>query len=132
MTVTITVDRVAVDHRLNEYVLYFVEDGPWQGDAEGLSAQLLAIQDRVLSAVDAAIDGGLAKLYPDSVGMNVRVQVDSPHGCPQRLQDLVDALQSHVKTDATYASALRDSEYVSAIRIVTGHQLGRFAPRVDA
>lgn len=126
MTATTTVDVVTWDEANGEWVLYLVESSPWPCDDDGWRARLGAIQDRILDAVDAAIDGGVAQRFPDSRGKRVRVQFDAPEGTPDRVALLVEAIRRHLRNDPIYADAIRSSQHVSGLRVVTGAELGRF------
>jgi hypothetical protein len=79
--------------------------------------------------VECAIDGGLIGQFPDSRGRPVRIQIDSPNGCPSELADLVDKVSAFLINDPTFADAIRQSTFINGLRLVTGHQLGRFKTR---
>ena len=100
---------------------------PWPGTDETLwKSTLLEIQSRILSAADVAIDGHLAEKYPDSVGRRIRIRVDSPSGCPVQLQTLIKAVGRFLREDPSYSEAIRSSDHIEDIRLVTGHEMGRF------
>jgi hypothetical protein len=122
----VTIDIITHDPNTDEFVLYLVEDGPWPESSKTWDEILSVIQERVLSAADVAIDGYLADKQPDSRGKRVRIQVDSPNGCPEQLQVLVSAIDDFLATDQSYSSAVRKSNHISGLRVVTGKQLGRF------
>jgi len=122
----IELDFITYDPTNDEFVLYLVEDGPWPDDEAGERKYLEDLQDRLLCAADAAIDGGVAKKFPDSRGKRVRIQVDSPHGAPPSVDELVEAVERYVHEDAEYTDALEALQHISGLRIVTGKQMGRF------
>ena len=129
VTTNVKIDHVTHDKKNAEYVVYLVEDGPWPRDAdddEQWEQSIARIYDRILSACDAVIDGVLSAHFPGSHGGNVRLQVDSPSGLPSRLNELISDLRRHLVEDDEYASAIRGSEYIGDLRLVTGHELGRF------
>lgn len=126
MNPTVRPDFVSFDEPRQEYVLYFVEDGPWPNRSESWRGLLTALQGRILDAVDAALDGGLAQAYPESIGQLVRIQVDSPSGEPQQVRELVNLVRQYLYEDPSYRAAIAGSAFVKGIRIVTGHELGRF------
>jgi hypothetical protein len=127
---SVCIDLVTEDLVSNEFVLYLVEDGPWPPAAtDEWPVELKRIQDRVLSAVDCAVGGGLIGPFPDSHGRPVRIQIDSPNGCPSELADLIDKLSEFLIDDPTFADAIRQSIFINGLRLVTGHQLGRFKTR---
>ena len=123
----VTLDLITTDATTGEYVLYLVEDGPWPLDQKRLEVELTRIQNRILNAVDVVTGGHLAKKYPDSIKGKVRIQIDSPSGLPKRLEDLIERVKEFVLKDANYYSAVTESPYVAQLRIVTGHEIGRFA-----
>jgi len=123
----VAIDMVTEDKANDEFVLYLVENGPWPPTAEQMTKTLRRIQYRIFAAVDAVLDGSLVKKYPDAHGKKVRIQIDSPHGQPVKLRQLVDNIETYIKNNSSeYALAIEKSRYVSGIRIVTGHELGRF------
>jgi hypothetical protein len=122
----VTADLVTYDQANDEYVLYLVEDGPWPQDEAGWRSRLAGIQERVLSAADVAIDGHLVEKYPDASGRKVRIQVDSPNGCPSQLESLVAAISRFLLEDASYSAAIPASPQLQGLRVVTGKQMGRF------
>ena len=122
----VTVDLVTYDQANDEYVLYLVEDGPWPQDEASWNSRLADIQERILSAVDVAIDGHLVKKFPDANGRKIRIQLDSPNGCPIQLSRLVTALGRFLLEDAAYAAAIQAAPQLQALRVMTGKQMGRF------
>src|SRR5262245_19851706 len=126
MSKRVTINHITHDPRTDEFVLYLVEDGPWPSAESGWETRLKAIQDRVLDAADVAINGYLAAKYPDAVGNGVRIQVDSPFGSPQQLDELVCALKCFLVEDESYATAIANSKSIRGLRLVTGKEIGRF------
>jgi hypothetical protein len=129
MTSTVTIDTITHDPANDELVLYLVEDGPWPASEEDWRACIRSIQDRILSAVEIAVDGGLTTRYPDSVGKGVRIQIDSPAGCPAPLEELVEAVARFLREDPSYAAAIEKSLHIRSLRVVTGTEMGRFGGR---
>ena len=125
----VTIDLISFDATSDEYVLYLVEDRPWPKEDADLSFRLKVIQERILSAVDIAVDGHLARQHAEASGKGIRIQVDSPGGAPEALDQLVAAVGRFIVADQSYADAVAQSPYVRGIRIVTGKQLGRFAAK---
>jgi hypothetical protein len=126
MPIHVTIDLVSHDPHNDEFVLYLVEDGPWPISEDGWADKLKTIQNKILDVFDASVDGGLEKVYPDSRGKAVRIQIDSPSGEPASLRSLVEKLNDFINSDKSYREAVMRSEFVRGVRIVTGHQLGRF------
>lgn len=128
----VTVDLVTHDEKSGEFVLYLVEDGPWPFDEAGWRECLAAIQERILSVADVAIDGLLARQYPDSAGKAVRIQIDSPSGCPRQLTTLIEAVRRFLSEDESYAAGVASSPQIRGLRVVTGQEIGRFSAGMDA
>src|SRR5437867_948264 len=123
---TVSIDLITYDGAHDEFALYLVEDGPWAAEEKERKAQLKVIGDRVLFAVDAAVDGVVSRNYPDALNKAIRIQVDSPHGSPEDLDRLVTAIREFLRTDATYSAAIAGSRYIRGLRVVTGKVMGRF------
>jgi hypothetical protein len=109
--------------------VYLVEEGPWPENDAGWSTRLRELQNRLYDAVDAVVDGDLAGRFPDLQGNAVRIQVDSPSGCPTQLQAFVDRFGEALDDPGEYRDAIAKSAFVSGLRVVTGHQMGRFQPK---
>jgi hypothetical protein len=124
MTKKVTINYITEDPNAGEWVLHLVEDGPWPAEGQAMEARLRAIQDRIYSAVDVALGGQLAGMYPEARGARVRVQVDSPNGCPERLQEMATALHKYINEHPDYLKDIGPSRNAEAIRVVTGHQIG--------
>ncbi len=123
MTTRVSLDMVTYDPLHDEFVLYLVEDGPWPASNEDWAIETERIRDRLLSAVEVALDGHLQVRFAESAGKKIRIQVDSPSGCPPQVSDLVARVEHFVHHNAEW---LKDVEALPALRIVTGHSLGRF------
>jgi hypothetical protein len=126
MKTILVIDTITYDPSNDEYVLYLVEDGEWPTDDEGWNECLRRIQNRIFDALDTVVDGHLLKQYPDSIGKTVRIQIDSPHGTPEPLHDLVLKIKDYIMNNVEYQEALTLSAFVRDIRIVTGAEMGRF------
>jgi hypothetical protein len=127
---TLKVDLVTQDPSSGELVVYLVEDGPWPASPDQMNARLREIQDRLYLALDAAIDGQIAQRFPNARGRAIRIQVDSPSGCPAELQRLVERFRALVAEDSEYGRAIRDSVHLGSLRVLTGAELGRFNGRL--
>ncbi|WP_435442737.1 MULTISPECIES: hypothetical protein [unclassified Variovorax] len=123
-----TIDVVSFDPVRDQYALHLVESEDLPDHVDDRRARLKAIQDRVFSAVDAAIDGHLAEKYPETLGQTVRVQVDSPSGRNDEIELVVSRVADYLSTDPEYVTATKKSTYVRAVHVLTSHQLGRFQP----
>lgn len=122
----IEINLITYDAKTDEFVLYLVEDGPWPSQEADWISCLRLIQNRILAAADVAIDGHLIGKFPDAAGKAVRIQVDSPSGCPGALEDLIVAVRRFLVEDASYRTAIAESAHLRALRIVSGKEIGRF------
>jgi len=125
----VTIDLITRDNASGEFVLYLLEDGPWPTGAPDWRPLLLRIQRRILAAVDVAVDGHLSEKYPDARKSDVRVEVDSPGGCPAQLEELIGAVRHFLENDPAYSEAIANSPHVGKLRLVMGKELGRFTPQ---
>lgn len=123
----VTVDLLAEDILTDEYVLYILENGPWPVGDDDWDALIIRIQNHVLDAFDAVVDGGVAKKFPESAGGKFRIQIDSPSGLPKQLKDLVCRIDEFVHDSSNeYGKGIGNSKFVSSLRVVTGHSIGKF------
>jgi len=123
---SLTINHVTEDPSNSEIVLYLIEDGPWPDDGAAWTEVIGRIKRRILVAADLVIDGMFAEKFPDSVGKKFRIQVDCPSGTPPEIQELVTSVSDIFANHQVYADAIRQSQFVSALRAVTGAELGRF------
>ena len=122
---TTSIDLITHDPASDEFVLYLVEDGPWSETEEAMQADLRRVQTRLYDAIDIVIDGQLLERYPESEGKAVRIQVDSPSGVPAALDRLVKRFQQRLATDTGIKASIVQAN-IKGLRIVTGHEMGRF------
>ena len=118
----ITVDFFTVDQASDEFVMYLVEEGPWE--EETLEERLRVLQARIYNAVDVAIDGHLEKGHPASHGCKVRIQVDLHDDPPNAAEDLVRRLADHVEDSEEYGQDIESSEHIDGLRIVVRQRSG--------
>ena len=71
-------------------------------------------------------DESTAAHYAVLIGKKVRVQVDSPQELPVALTELVTKIRDHIEKESAYRSAITQSRFIQGLRIVTGHEIGRF------
>ncbi len=73
------------------------------------------IQDRLLDCVDAAVDGGVARLHPDSTGKLIVIRLncyDTPH---EQLEEHFFRVAEHVHRSKEIQAAIRDKHYVAGL-----------------
>lgn len=122
-----SIDLITESPSTGEFALILVEDGPWPGENSDWEDCLSRIQNRIYDAMDVAIDGHLIAKYPDAQGKEVRVQIDSPHGVPKRLMELITNLRNQLNQgENEYSKAIKQSKFIQSLRIVTGHEMGNF------
>ena len=102
----------------NPWQMVLVEEGPW----DDVTANLRRVQDRLYTCVDAAIEGKLAELYPDSIGANVLIRLDGYNLPMLDTQEFFDTFSSSVLELPDYKVPLDCSPYVSGIRFVAHFQ----------
>ena len=105
--------EVTVDFITKEpWQMVLVEEGPW----DDVSTNLRRLQDRLYSCIDAAIDGKLAELYPESVGASVVIRLDG-YGLPMPdSREFFDRFSSAVLDLPYYRAALETSPHVSGVQ----------------
>jgi hypothetical protein len=123
MSEKVTVDFFTRDPNNNEFVMYLVEEGPWHED--GRADRLTNLQKRLYNAVDVAIDGQLASRFPESKSMQVRIQVDFHGDPPESLEEFVKRFAENISRSEEYRLAIKESQFISDLRIVTGTEMGR-------
>jgi len=121
---TAIINLVTENPSTGEFALILVEDGPWPEANSDWSDCLSRIQNRLYDAIDIAVDGHLAAKYPNAFGKKARIQIDSPNGVPDRVSNLISTLRTAILTEGDeYYSAIKKSPYISAFRIVMGHEV---------
>jgi hypothetical protein len=110
---TVTIDFIARGELDGTWAMVLVEEGPWP-TAE-IEANLRRLQDRLYSCVDAALDGQLAALCPETHGGQVIVRLDG-YDVPQaEVREFFQCFSSAVLHIPDYAAALRQSQWVSGL-----------------
>lgn len=123
---SVKIDLITQDHSNDEFALILVEDGPWPV-GEDFKKCLSRIQARIFDTMDVAIDGHLAAKCPESKGKKVRIQIDSPHGAPSDLVNLVFKLREYIAENGSdHYVAIKNSPYIKKLSIVLGHERNPF------
>jgi hypothetical protein len=94
------------------FVLYLIEQGPWDADA---MTHLHVIQDRVYACFDAAVDGRLAAGHPDVSGRPVVIRVDTYGTPPGKVAGFVRFLAELIARSPAHQDALRRSTHVTSV-----------------
>ena len=109
----LTINFVAREPDDSLWRMVLVEEGPWP--AQEIERHLRRIQQRLYHCIDVALDGGLWRLYPDSYGKPLTVQLDG-YGLPDtEVRDFFDRFSAGALAAPDYAAALQDNPYVSSI-----------------
>ena len=96
------------------FVMVLVEEGPW-GDDE-LLPNLRRVQQRFYNCVDLAIDGQLAKLYPESKGKPAVVRLDCYDTPDAPVREFVDRFAAYVRDAADIQRDLKSKGFVASLR----------------
>jgi hypothetical protein len=110
----VTVDFVASEPDASHWRLVLVEEGPWP-EAE-VAAHLRRVQDRLYNCVDVALDGGLWRLYPDSLGKPVTVRLDCYNVPELAIKSFFQRFSEGLPALPDYATALRTNKYITELR----------------
>ena len=113
MTKKITIDFVGNDPENDEFVLFLVEEGPWENSSS--EDRLRVIQDRLYNTVDVAIDGILFEKYPNQRGRKVRIQLDCYDPPSDLIKQLVNAVDQFVNNSEEYQSDIKNRKNVASI-----------------
>lgn len=80
------VDLVTHNSTSDQYTLIMIETRPWTDSAE----QLAQLMEKINNYAVFALDGQMARAYPDSVGKQLRIQLDCHQEPSTRAADVVD------------------------------------------
>ena len=93
--------------------MVLVEEGPWS-DSE-IETNLQRVQDRLYGCVDAALDGELSKLYPESIGQSVVIRLDCYNVPQAEVEAFFRRFSEGVLSTPDYRAALADTRFVRGI-----------------
>src|ERR1017187_7965684 len=111
---TVTVDFIAQGESKGTWSMVLVEEGPWP--ASETEPNLRRLQERLYNCIEAALGGQLAKQFPESNGGLVTVRLDG-YDLPQvEVREFFERFSSSILHVADYASALRQSSFISGIK----------------
>jgi hypothetical protein len=108
-----TINFIAKEPDESIWRMVLVEDGPWTSDAT--ESNLHRIQERLYHCVDVALDGGLWRLYPDSYGKHLIVQLDCYNAPESAVRDFFTRFSAGAMSSPDYASALQSTPYISGL-----------------
>ena len=107
------VNFVARGRAENEWLVVLVEEGPLTATIDDFLSNL---QDRLYNAIDAVIDGQLAKKFPESQGKDVVIRLDCYNLPKSEINDFFLAFSAGVLNVDDYKKALESSKFVMSIR----------------
>ena len=111
----VMVNFIAFDETRDTCLMVLVE-GPWSGQTE---EHLRALQDRMYGCLEAALDGQLARQFPDAQGKPVVVRIDCYDVPRQEVDEFVVRFADGIGTLPDYAAGA--SPYVAAFRFEVNH-----------
>ena len=92
--------------------MVLVEEGPW-GDVQ---SNLVRIQDRLYTCLDAVLDGQLAEQSPESKGQEVTIQIDCYSLPKSEVTGFFQNFCAGVVENPDYKSAIATSPFVAGIK----------------
>lgn len=121
---SVKIDLITSDPSNDEFVLYLVEDAPW--DVPPWDIRMRSLRDRVAGAIDVVCLGLLASKYPESKGKEIRLQIDLHNNPPSEVSNAVDCFVASMNEDGNLrARIVAASDYTSGLRFVTRAMMGR-------
>jgi hypothetical protein len=112
---SVKIDFTGYDRKKDRYVLYLVEEGPW--DEESYYQRLKEIQERIYNVVDSVIDGHLSSEFQLVKNANILIQVDCYDPPNENIGKLVTGIYEYISDSNEYQKAIIESEFISRIRI---------------
>lgn len=88
------IDFVSVSADRNRVRLYVVNDSSWTGS----EAQIQSLQAKIHGYISFALDGQLAELYPETLGLPWEIVIDCQVGSPDaRSREFLDQIREPVR-----------------------------------
>ena len=89
-----TIDAVALSPDRSTAHLYIVADSAWTGSDE----QITSLQAKIHGYVSFALDGQMARMYPETQGLGWRIVIDSQVGAPDtRSSEVIEQVAEAVR-----------------------------------
>ena len=108
-----TVDFIVKEPDESLWRMVLVEEGPWP--SKDTESNLRRIQERLYHCVDVALDGGLWRLFPDSYGKLVVVQLDCYNVPEHDVREFFERFSAGALSAPNYAAALKNTPYLSGL-----------------
>ena len=89
------VDLISFDRDRDEVVLLMLEERPWDGGSE----QLRQLEAKFNAYLGYALDGHLARQYPEYAGKDVCFRLDCAESPSGEAERMIRAMQNHAAAD---------------------------------
>ena len=109
---SVTVDFLARGESESEYRMVLVEHGPW----EEIDVEMRRVQERLYGCIEAALDGDLARKFPESHGKIIVIRLDGYDLPEDEVSAFFERFADGIMKIPDYAEELRSCEYVEAFR----------------
>ena len=86
------IDLVAHFPLTGEYALIMIEGGPWTDSSE----QLAELSEKINNYAMLILDGRFARIYPQSAGQSVYIQLDCTDTPSPKVQALIEAASARL------------------------------------
>lgn len=106
----VTIDYVSRAPALFQWRMVLVEEGPWPDSA--IENNLLRIQDRLYACIDAALDGNLARQFPDSMGRQLVIHLDCYNVPGIAMRTFFERFTQGIRTLPDYKNAFGHNEFI--------------------
>lgn len=91
--------------------MVLVEEGDWADTDD----RLHSLQQRMYDCIDAAIDGQLFKLFPETKGKKIIISVDFYNAPYEKVSDFFEQFSQNVLLIPAYSQALKSSAFIKGI-----------------
>ncbi len=112
MIKNVKIDFISKSSDEKEWQLVLVEEGP----VSSVEDFLYGLQNRLYDCLDAAIDGALAKNFPEASGAIINIRVDCYSIPKQETEEFFENFSQSVLEIPSYKADLKDSPFVSGIK----------------
>ena len=106
------VDFVAKGESPDSWLMVMVEEGPWQGDIDN---HLRRIQVRLYDYLEAAIDGKIADLFPESKGKSMIIRLNAFNLPETEVTEFFESFSKNVLLIPDFQKALKDNPFVKNV-----------------
>ena len=93
--------------------MILVEEVPWEKDV--IITELTRLQNRLYDCVDAALDGQLAKKFPETLKKTIRIELDGYNLPDPEVSEFFENFSQNIFEIEDYKLALKDNQFVLGI-----------------